>query len=439
MSPDKGHTFFSNRELIEQNRIYIAGENRKQLMNAAVLQIWVCALLFIYSFLSPGPRWPVFRIHIAVLITVSAAVFLLCSSTGIAYKRIYKNTACYLYSDFLLLYTGMLYFMAPVVPQGCFYGILILHAMMYYSSPLYICINSTVFCGAFTGYAFLSGSPAVLSVTINSITVVLICCICGFYLQKIKLDSIETGRQLEIKRSTDILTGLPNRIKLNEELDIISENRNRDQLLGVFMIDIDYFKKFNDSYGHAAGDICLSRIGACFKSFAERYHIDIFRYGGEEFIGLVRSIPLSRIKNRDAASFDYQKAAEELLAEVHALAIPCCSGVAPVVTISAGYAVGGSKNIPVRDLIGRADKALYSSKENGRGRITGWKENADCCTDAGKKNRMAAVRRLFTRKEAVYKKFVSDVKKIDQMITANSRKAAQSNIKAVCDPVKKTV
>ena len=83
-----------------------------------------------------------------------------------------------------------------------------------------------------------------------------------------------------------MLTGLKNRRRLFELLENL-----KDQLIeiptGVMMIDIDYFKQYNDQYGHAAGDQYLSSLDQLFKGLEKEYHIQFFRYGGEEFTAFV--------------------------------------------------------------------------------------------------------------------------------------------------------
>lgn len=174
-----------------------------------------------------------------------------------------------------------------------------------------------------------------------------------------RLKGYDTERVLTIERNTDSLTKLANRRKLFEYL-----RRGNESLLmrptGMFMIDIDNFKKYNDHYGHRAGDICLGLIGKCFNEFGEKRKMKFFRYGGEEFCGLCWSM-------------DYMElaaCAEELLQAVRDLRIlfNIDGANSGVVTISIGYAYFPREDnaYNFETMIKVTDSALYSAKAHGR-------------------------------------------------------------------------
>lgn len=174
-----------------------------------------------------------------------------------------------------------------------------------------------------------------------------------------RLRSFETERILTIERNTDSLTKLANRRKLFEYL-----RRGNDSLLlrptGMFMIDIDHFKQYNDHYGHRAGDICLGIIGRCFEDFGEKHKMKFFRYGGEEFCALCWSKDYMELAS----------CAEELLKAVRGLKILFnIDGITSgVVTISAGYAYfeRNPDEYNFESMIKITDAALYSAKSHGR-------------------------------------------------------------------------
>ena len=160
----------------------------------------------------------------------------------------------------------------------------------------------------------------------------------------------------------DGLTGLANRRHFDEIFEREWRRGLREQSsLSVVMIDIDYFKKYNDRYGHQAGDDCLRTVGQCLADTIKRPGDFIARYGGEEFVVILPSTELD-----SALSI-----AESMRGNISDLKLSHGDSlVAPVVTISAGVASA----VPAKDgfsdrLIKMADDALYKAKDSGRNRV----------------------------------------------------------------------
>ena len=131
--------------------------------------------------------------------------------------------------------------------------------------------------------------------------------------------------------------------------------------ISLLIIDIDYFKAFNDTYGHAAGDDCLKKVASAIAEAARRYADKVFRVGGEEFSLLLP----------DTEAEGSQYVAERLREAVSVLNIPHQgSCAADHVTISVGGATLVPENgVDQRALIEAADVGLYRAKEKGR---NGW-------------------------------------------------------------------
>lgn len=127
------------------------------------------------------------------------------------------------------------------------------------------------------------------------------------------------------------------------------------------MIDIDYFKLYNDTYGHLAGDDCLKRIAEALNGVSKRTTDLVARYGGEEFVLL-----LPNTEREQAYSL-----AAQCLREIAALQIPHSqSEIAEVVTISVGVTTTSpDATLQATMLIEAADQALYRAKESGRNRV----------------------------------------------------------------------
>jgi len=161
---------------------------------------------------------------------------------------------------------------------------------------------------------------------------------------------------------TDELTKLNNRRSFLDYMETIWKQSRRLQLpVSVLMIDVDYFKKYNDSMGHLEGDKALIAIAQCMKNQIKRDTDFVARFGGEEFVCL-----LPYIEKEDAANF-----AKELVQSVENMGLPHpMSEHSKYVTVSIGMASTiPDDNNSQTQLLAEADKALYTAKESGRNRV----------------------------------------------------------------------
>jgi diguanylate cyclase (GGDEF)-like protein len=159
---------------------------------------------------------------------------------------------------------------------------------------------------------------------------------------------------------TDGLTGIANRRRFDEVLALEWRRAERSSTyLAIIMLDVDFFKLYNDEYGHLEGDRVLRRIAGVLAFFARRSGDLAARYGGEEFVLVLPGLDLP----------EAETVAHAVVAEVQALGIPHSGGIGQVLTISAGVAaVQPQAGLEVdRDLLVReADRALYQAKAAGR-------------------------------------------------------------------------
>ncbi len=170
-------------------------------------------------------------------------------------------------------------------------------------------------------------------------------------------------RELETLSLIDPLTGVYNRRKFDAVMPYAWDAAQRaGQALGILFIDIDFFKPYNDHYGHAAGDACLKVVAERIGNCTRRRTDFVVRYGGEEFVVILPEVNEERLAER----------AEAIRQAVAEAAVPhAYSPVADHVTIS----IGGAWGAPDCDcmnhhtLVESADRMLYQAKSAGRDRV----------------------------------------------------------------------
>ncbi|MDO5402958.1 MAG: diguanylate cyclase [Eubacteriales bacterium] len=189
------------------------------------------------------------------------------------------------------------------------------------------------------------------------ITACLLNCFFLFVFVDLRLQNGEVVQNLKHLSRTDPLTGLLNRRGAE---GILSRNfrlcQNKQMPCTVIMMDIDNFKRYNDTFGHLAGDNCLKAFGSMLLSYAQDIGVTAVRFGGEEFLLLLPNCPLENAKTT----------AKALLSYIRARRIPSTDGY---VTASIGVAV----QVPdmtdtLENLIHQADSMLYRAKNSGKNR-----------------------------------------------------------------------
>jgi len=179
----------------------------------------------------------------------------------------------------------------------------------------------------------------------------------------------------------DHLTGLSNRRHFDEVIDREWHRACRNGLpIALLTIDIDYFKRFNDTYGHPAGDECLRRLAGILRMACKRSGDMPFRTGGEEF-----AVLLAETSGKQGA----RELAAKLQASIHDLAIPHAAAPLGIVTTSIGIA--SAEFLPrdgrgLEEFILCSDDALYAAKAQGRDRIVaqGFEQSAKARKARGK-------------------------------------------------------
>ena len=184
-----------------------------------------------------------------------------------------------------------------------------------------------------------------------------------------KIVKIRVSNQIELKYArekltklaiTDGLTGIANRRYFDDQLaHEWTRARRLNQTLAIAMIDVDWFKKYNDHYGHQGGDDCLRQVANVLSNVAKRDSDFVARYGGEEFAII---LPMTQAENALELS-------KNICLALSNLELPHALSDFGHVTLSVGVAVGCPKqNTTPHNLLVNADKALYTAKEKGRNR-----------------------------------------------------------------------
>ncbi|NET27581.1 bifunctional diguanylate cyclase/phosphodiesterase, partial [Okeania sp. SIO1I7] len=170
------------------------------------------------------------------------------------------------------------------------------------------------------------------------------------------------NQELEAIAYIDDLTGVFNRRHFEQKFEQEWKRLAREEaLISIIMLDIDYFKPYNDTYGHQQGDKCLQQVAKAIQATVKRPGDFVARYGGEEFVVVLPNTPMEGAL----------KVAENIRTEIEALKIPHqASATSQWVTSSLGVADSNcSKTSNPERLLKAADTALYNAKTSGRNRI----------------------------------------------------------------------
>jgi diguanylate cyclase (GGDEF)-like protein len=180
------------------------------------------------------------------------------------------------------------------------------------------------------------------------------------FLQSVRLE--RSNAELAVMANTDQMTGVANRRAFVRSFDDMWQRAVKDELrLAVVIADVDFFKSYNDAFGHLEGDKCLMRIADCLQRNFRRASDIVSRYGGEEFLVV----------------FEAEKESDYMLADrarenLQAMKIPGArTDVSPYVSVSVGVClVRPTADTPTNEVLRTADEALYESKRSGRNRTT---------------------------------------------------------------------
>lgn len=286
----------------------------------------------------------------AYLLSFSAFVMMLILFKIPVFK---KYTLVGLYLSFTVLFLLGLYLSvvhSPHMRATIILGAFAIMPLSFIDRPYWDWSVQIIWIIIHTTLAFQYKPEFALDDTINCLCSAVLGCYLGYTLAKVRLESFEARRLLTIEMETDVLTGLYSRRKLFETLPYLETN-DSEKPSGVMMFDIRYFKEYNDSYGHAEGDECLSLIGEVLINFREVFRLDFYRYGGEEFVAL---------------AYGYHEEELVSIAERLRTAVNNINLNGQSIIISIGVSYCGNEHVNnYENIIDRADKATYAAKREG--------------------------------------------------------------------------
>lgn len=174
------------------------------------------------------------------------------------------------------------------------------------------------------------------------------------------LSNLRMQENLRTAAVTDSLTGLFNRRCIAESVTVeLLADGNPNARVGVILIDVDHFKRFNDTWGHGGGDALLQQLARLMQDTFDGENDIVCRYGGEEFLIVLPNMSAEALYSRAA----------RLLERVRDLHIHCDGRLVSGVTVSAGIAISPNHSNNIEGLIAAADRALYVAKSAGRDRV----------------------------------------------------------------------
>ena len=352
-------------EIIERNLDVIAGANLK------ILKIGLAVSVVIFS--TVGVFFCFYTVYRAVSYFVFSAClvgfYLLAQRIGGQRRVLLLFYAVFeffcLFSIYLMIYQANVLAVVGV----CLLSVMPTEILdRSYRVEIFSFVNTVAMCVA----SWLLKSSAAISVmdTFHFAGAFLIGVSVGAHTRVSNFELFELQRKTNSQRYYDFLTGLANRRKLFDDLQG-TENRDCRSLSAV-MIDVDYFKQYNDIYGYQNGDFILKRIACVLSEEGGKNDIVFYRYGGEEFIGVC-----------DSRKADVGTICGNIRAKIETLDIPFTESPFGKVTVSVGFVENYTDGSESSDeIIRMADSALYSAKRRGRNRVERFEKETDCLKPA---------------------------------------------------------
>ncbi len=351
--------FIASRLLQVRTNLYLAG--------ALVLLFGALNAMV----LGPGPHTAVYVVQFGLLLPLVAMAALITHLPD--GRKLYPRAASLLAPIMGLLVIAVELKAAQAGVQIVFATVLLSGVYLYFLLGLlfYEALRANlIVLSAYIAFGIVGGVDQ-SHVLYNALTLALAGLIGGVvayrFEQEIRTHFLEQ-RMLYEMAARDGLTSIYNRRRFDEHLETVWQQAQRDGVtVALLLVDIDFFKRYNDRHGHQAGDECLRAVATALMRAARRPLDFVARYGGEEFAVILY----------DPSRPYLQEIANRIHANVAALAVPHGdSSVAPQVTVSVGIAyVAPTLERSTQGFVQLADEALYQAKNDGRNRSV-FSENA---------------------------------------------------------------
>ena len=254
----------------------------------------------------------------------------------------------------LFFFTGMTDFLTRKDAAVLFFPIIMIATTVFYID--YFRVSTTyrlIVCGVFLAADWFVRTPSLfIADLVLVVAAFFTSTICYFVILSLQTDTGRISRELYTKSSTDLLTGLLNKISFETEVKEFLSHRRSDTECALFIFDFDNFKHINDNYGHQTGDEVIKFFGyVLHRSF--RNNDIVGRIGGDEFMVLLtNTVDKSFFKDR----------CSDILHELRVAEV----GQAKSFSASIGIALDTEGDATFDDLYSTADRALYQAKENGK-------------------------------------------------------------------------
>ncbi len=350
--------FFKEKFLWEKNKDEISAINKKTLALLSLIMGLLALGMFFVSFFSLvfyELKTGYFVVAVCFLASYGLS-FLKKDRVPVIVKMYFAPAVLFAFA----LYTSLM--VAPDTISVLILGFFCVLGLTFLDRNFRVLLFMLGFLGVYIAFSIpLKPDNIVMEDIFNALGFATASFILGMHLRKIQFENIDMRRQQKELANTDALTGLYNRQKLSELLDAGQRHQNISM---VAMVDIDYYKNYNDAYGHQAGDACLVEVAGILLAFTQKYLMNVYRYGGEEFLIIIHKDESSSPKTLF----------EELRIAIEQTNIPHEQSPFKRVTISAGYTTTSIDSL-LAQRISEADKAMYFAKKSGRNRVCSFEES----------------------------------------------------------------
>lgn len=353
------------RRFLRDNREEIALINGQMLKSMVSIGVIVLTILIVFSIFVPAFGDLTLAYTLSWL--VSTVAFMIYSK-----PRSYCIVLSGAYAYSLTIFIFTVYLSAVVTPTGgasSIIGFFLLMPLVVIDDSLRTYLVLLLYYGLFLASSFcVKPYNIAMDDMVTGGAFIIIGIVVGEYMKHIRLSNIDSRRRIKKISEYDELTGLSNRHRMIEFLQEHRRQNCTDPVTGVIMLDIDFFKRYNDSYGHVEGDRCLTNIGNRLKQAAQEYDMEFFRYGGEEFIAF----------NRGMDNGQLAECVRSITRAISDLGVPFEASQFGTVTVSAGFSEMTACNATsCEELIHMADMALYRAKANGRNIVIDFSDTDD--------------------------------------------------------------